>query len=266
MSSTNIRRRLTRAAAPALLAAVLSACDLMTETQPLRSGVVFALTDGYDLNGTAQGEPVPYLSIRTERQYGCMNYPLLTTVHRSGSTTTLDIEGVRMGGECLTMVGPALFRTALPLPAGRSTLVLRAAGTEDTYAVSVSDSTIEVSPAAGTVSRTEVPRSWRVPRNTFAARCDLSVARIGNPVARCAAFHDSLAVLAGIDRFVFGSAATPPSPPFDTGSAAVHTAVYRYAADAVLGDADALLRRMVRNDSGFYLSVRTWRNERRLSW
>ena len=111
-----------------------------------------------------------------------------------------------------------------------------------------------------------VPRSWRVPQNTFAARCVLSVATVANPVARCNAFHDSLAVLSGLDRYLFGAAATPPSPPFDTGAAAANEGVYHYASAAALAEADALIRRMARNDSGFYLSVRTWRNESHLSW
>ena len=261
-----IPSRLRRAAAASVLAAVLGGCNLMTEVDPLRSGVEFTLTDGYHLNGTAEGLPTPYLTIQTDRQYGCMNYPLVTTVRRSGSTTTVDMEGVRTGGGCLTAVGPALFRTPLGLPVGRSTLVLRGAGAEDTYAITVSDSVIEVSPAAGTMSHTDVPRSWRVPQNTFAARCVLSVATVANPVARCNAFHDSLAVLGGLDRYLFGAAATPPSPPFDTGAAAVNERVYHYASAAALAAADALIRRMARNDSGFYLSVRTWRNESHPSW
>ncbi len=249
-----------------LLALSLAGCGLMTDAEPLRSGVAFTLTDGYDLNGTAQGIPAPYLTIATDAIYGCMNYPLEATVQRSGSTTAIDIEGVRKVDICLTALGPARFRTPLDLPSGTSTLVIRADGVEDRYQVTVGDSLIEIAPAAGAISRTSLPRTWRVPQNTVAARCDLSQTSVPQPAARCTAFHDSLAAVPGLARYAFGPGATPPSPPFNVGGPGADERAYRYATDAALEQAAGIMQRLARNDSSFFLSLRTWRNESRLSW
>lgn len=248
------------------LAIAPAACDLMTHTKPLASGVEFTLQDGYDLNGTAQGVPAPYLDMATIAIYGCMNYPLLTSVNTSATTTTIELKGVRQGGVCLTATGPARFRMRYDLPAGRSTLVIRGDAGEDRYTVTATSSTIEISPASGAISGTSIPRSWRVPQNTFAARCETPGTRVADPVARCRAFQDSLTALPGLTRFTFGSGATPPSPPFGLGDPSGDERIYSYAGDATLVAADAIVHRLARNDSAFYLSLRTWKNETHLSW
>ncbi len=251
-----------RAAAPALVAlAALTGCDLMTGVQPLKSGVQFTLMDGYDLNGTGQGVPAPYLALATDAIYGCVNYPLQVALRRSGATTTVEVQGVRKIGTCLTATGPATFRTRLDLPAGTSTLVIRGAGAEDRYQVTLSSDLVEVSPAAGAISHTSVPRSWRVPANTFAARCEWLPTSVAQPAARCAAFHDSVAALAGVTRYVFGSEATPPAPPFSWGNPGGDEQAFAYLDETAVTQAQGLVQRLARRDSAFYLSLRTWRNE-----
>ncbi len=252
---------LRRAAATALIALTAGAgCSLLTDVEPLESGVQFTVMDGYDLNGTAQGVPAPYLSIATEKIYGCMNYPLQATVARSGSTTTVEIGGVRKVDMCLTATGPATFRTRLELASGTSTLVIRGAGAQDRYQVTASDR-LEVAPAAGAISHTLVPRSWRVPHNTFAARCEWVPPTVALPAARCAAFQDSVAALAGVTRYLFGAEATPPTPPFRFADPSTEERAYAYLDETAVSLAQGLVQRLARRDSAFYLSLRTWRNE-----
>jgi len=263
-----MRGWLGRIAAPALVAlTALGGCDLLTTgVQPLESGVQFTLMDGYDLNGTAPGIPALYLAVATETIYGCMNYPLEATVRRAGSTTTVELEGVRKVNTCLTATGPALFRTRLDLPAGASTLVIRGKGAEDRYQVTVGNDRVEVSPATGAISRTALPRSWRVPANTFAARCEYVPPTVPQPAARCAAFQDSVAALAGVTRYFFGAEATPPSPPFNEGNPSTDERAYAYADESALTLAQGLVQRLARRDSAFYLSLRSWRNEYYPTW
>jgi hypothetical protein len=123
--------------------AVVAGCGLLDswlDTSPLS----FSIYEGYFVNPPP---PPPHIAliVTTETQYPCMNYRLDGALRVAGTTLRVDIPGtVREPRICLTAIGPAGFRSALPVTTGTYTLEFRRAGLTDRYLIRVTVDAIEI--------------------------------------------------------------------------------------------------------------------------
>ena len=103
------------------------------------------------------------LIVQTRTQYPCMNYQLESTLGIARNSLRVDVSGrVLKPDICLTALGPAQYRAALPLDDGTYSLEFRRGGLTDRYTVFVTTSAIEI---ATLESHFTHPAADRFPRD-----------------------------------------------------------------------------------------------------
>jgi hypothetical protein len=131
-----------RMAGLVLLGAV-AACGLIDSSGD-SSPLSFEIREGYYVDPPP---PPPHIALilTTATQYPCANYWLESELSVAGSVLHVDVsDRVRIGEVCLTAIGPAQYKVALPVTAGTYTLEFARDGVTDRYTVTVTDTAIEI--------------------------------------------------------------------------------------------------------------------------
>ena len=121
---------------------LLAGCGIVDDSKSDPSPLSFEIREG---NYFGPPQPQIGLIVSTEKQYPCMNYQLDGTLGVAPPTFRVDFLGtVSIGQVCLTAIGPAQFKTALPVTNGTYTLELRRNDVTDRYRIIVSTNAIDV--------------------------------------------------------------------------------------------------------------------------
>jgi len=123
----------------------LGPCDLATssgDTDPLS----FAILEGYWVDPPPP-PPQIVLRVATNNEYGCMNYQIESELEVADRILRVEMSGrITIGEVCLTAIGPAEYKTALPVTEGSYTLVFARGGLTDRYTLTVTESAFEITP------------------------------------------------------------------------------------------------------------------------
>ena len=121
---------------------LLAGCGIVDGSKSDPSPLSFEIREG---NYFGPPQPQIGLIVSTEKQYPCMNYQLDGILGVAPPTFRVDFLGtVSIGQICLTAIGPAQFKTALPVTNGTYTLELRRNDVTDRYRIIVSTNAIDV--------------------------------------------------------------------------------------------------------------------------
>jgi hypothetical protein len=132
----------TRLVTPVLLGA-LAACGIMDSTRDSRP-LSLAIREGHFINDPPP-EPQITLLVETETQYPCLGYWLENELSVAGNVLHVSVSGrVRKPEACLTAIGPAVFRVALPVTVGTYALEFTRDGVTDRYGVTITATAIEI--------------------------------------------------------------------------------------------------------------------------
>lgn len=151
----------TRLVTPVLLCAVV-ACGIMDSTRD-SSSLSFSIREGYYVDPPP---PPPHIAliVTTATEYPCANYWLESEFSVAGTVLHVDVsDRVRIGEVCLTAIGPAQYKVALPVTAGTYTLEFARDGVTDRYAVTITDTAIELASLEAHFTR---PTALRFPRGS----------------------------------------------------------------------------------------------------
>ena len=121
----------------------------------------FWLGEGYFVNSP----PPPQIALIVESEvgYGCANYHLDGRFDAADRVLRVELTGtVSIGQICLTALGPAQFRTALPVTSGAYNLEFTRFGVTDRYRLDVSAAALEITPLEAPHFTT--PKARRFPR------------------------------------------------------------------------------------------------------
>ena len=138
-------------------------CDLFAPGVHDGGDLTFAIREGYYVDPPP---PPPHIAliVETTKQYPCANYWLESELHVADHLLRVVVtENVRVPRVCLTAVGPAQYRAALPVSTGRYTLEFLRNGLTDRYEVTISDSAILITPLQSSFTH---PTAHQFPRGS----------------------------------------------------------------------------------------------------
>lgn len=170
--------RVTLFALWALLLSGFTGCSDSTglssrEMGKIGGGVSFGIVETHRFHESEIGEPELALYLKTEEPFGCVNYSLDLDVEIEGQDLFVTLRGVIEPDVCLTAIGPAISYTRLPISEGEYTLHFSYSGERDSYQISISSQSVDISPANGEFTRRQEERLWRYPDRSFALVCDV---------------------------------------------------------------------------------------------
>ena len=121
--------------------------------RPLESQVVFSFFEAHDPWNDPQAPLVLSLLLATETIYPCCNWHLATQHELGPASGRVELQGILVPSTCLTALGPAGAQLPWSLRNGTVPLRFVHGVVTDTYTLQVTDSTIAIVPAAGTLTR-----------------------------------------------------------------------------------------------------------------
>ncbi len=143
----------------AALVMTLGPCEVTTapnETDPL----TFEILEGYFVDSPPPPQIV--LRVTTANEYECMNYWIESELGVADRILRVDMSGrITIGEVCLTAIGPAQYKTALPITEGTYTLLFVRGGQTDRYALTVTPTQFTVTTFEKHFTR---PAAARFPR------------------------------------------------------------------------------------------------------
>lgn len=105
----------------------------------------FEIREGYYVDPPPP-PPQIALILTTATVYPCFNYHLESSFAVAGGTLRVNVSGrVTKPDVCLTAIGPAQYRVALPVTVGTYNLEFVRDGVTDSYSVTVTDTSIDIS-------------------------------------------------------------------------------------------------------------------------
>ena len=244
---------------------VFSPEDQGASRVPLDAPVVFKLIESH--SPYQPGAPVMFLTMNTEREYGCVNYAILTNISIRQHIIEVSLLGVGVPEVCLTAIGPAWSRHELHLRNGDYGLRFRRGKQVDDYSIAVSDSSVVITGEPGEISRPLAGVFWRFPVNSFAYLCGATK----ETSWVCDAFADSLLTTLPLVEFYFPDVGVRPYPAETQGHYFDTPARYfRYERSEDFTRAGELLRRfnqrVLESMVGVNIWLENWRGEYYRSW
>lgn len=240
------------------------------DIQSLEGRILFSVKESYREMEVGT-EPSPYLSMETEKIYGCFNVSIVSGLRRSDARLNVDIEGIETPEICLTAFGPARGFNFLDLEDGDYSLEFRYGPLfRSAYELSISSEAITVAEASGGGGLFTKPKFtiwWRYPLNSFAVIC-------GTTTGTSWAFEDFLGRLrSGVDLtpHEFPAYGEIGYPRAWEGAQVNHPARYfLYESEADFAEAGEVLREYARNViggmTGVHIWILNWKYESFRSW
>jgi hypothetical protein len=247
---------------------LLAACAQKNITA--REGrLFFAVSEAYP--GGKEGiEPSLFLSMETEKIYGCCNFSIEAFFQHVGSLLSVDIRGIHQPDICLTALGPAFWGDFLELEEGVYSLEFLDGFQKNVFEVRVTQDAVTVAGASGAGGGFALPKYtafWRYPRNSFAVLC-------GTMDDTAWIYDDFLSRLLAavelqeIEFPAYGELGYPRAP---QGHHIDHPArFFTYAEESDFQAAGEVLRAYVRDvmgqPQGVSIKLHNWKNESFRSW
>ncbi len=236
---------------------------MATDPEPVEGDLILHVREIHDFTFARVGTPDIALFIETDREYSCANFWLDSSLEVQGRTISLSISGIRVPEICLTAIGPAQFKSFLPVTEGEYSLRIAYGGRTDTYALSITGEAITLQPEQAGFTRTAYDRFWRYPPQTFVYMCDAS----GANGEACDRFRGILRDQLPIETFSFPAGGEIPYPRSGSGWGRDWRAeYYRYPREEEYLRAGELLRSFIADHPGVMLSVTNWQNLSFRSW
>ncbi len=240
------------------------------ERLPLESNVIFSIKESYPYGYF--GEPMIQLSMRTEERYPILQYQLLSDVKVKEDRISVDIECVYFpGGFSNPAFGPATYDSFLVIPNGEYGLYFSYKRIKDEYILTVTDSSIEISPEISILTDPSFEVFWRYPENSFVC---YGVPHGSDTEADSLLFEgfvDSLAIKIDLEEFEFPTYGEIPYP--HQGTWEYDTRFFRYfyyQGELDFDRAGELLESYIENvlpDSSYLgIELLNWKNKRYSSW
>lgn len=253
------------------VALLTGACSSSTggdsDLLPLESKVVVDLRETHGLISWV-GTPQPTLLLRTEKDYGCVNYVIRLGIRMQPPVLEVEILGIELPGNlCFTAFGPATARFDVPEIAQYAYIDVRYGGEVDRYELVVDEESFHLSGELGKNSRIGDTLVWRYPRKSMAFTCGTLV----EDSWLCTQFRDTLLARLELQEITVPDIGYWPYPRVTMGHYYdMPTLVYGYQDESDFDTAgqalEAFTRSVVSNHSGAGLTLRNWRNEGYASW
>lgn len=253
-----------------LILGQLLACDLLDrpseELAPIEGTVLFRVHERHEVSEGCR-EPVVFLTMETEKIYGCYNFTIEFELRHCGHTVWVNLLGVHKPSLCLTALGPARAASRLDLPTGVYRLRFTLADSADEYELAITDSSISIADSDSSFTRAQTCLTWRYPPESCAYLCGTTT----ETSWICSDFLDSLLNAVRFEEFQFPDSGAVPYPMLSMGHYYDMPAMYfRYAAEEDFDSAGAVLERYTRTvisqHSGVGLSLVNWKNKSYSSW
>ncbi|MCX6841587.1 MAG: hypothetical protein NTX53_04800 [candidate division WOR-3 bacterium] len=234
--------------------------------EPLEGKVVFSIREAYDPPHDS-GYPRIELSMATEKIYPESYLSIAAGVWIDGPLVAVDIDGIHYPDVLLTMPGPAVFTWPLDLAGGRYVCRFSYGGHDDTYFLTVTDSSIRVSGTEGSITKPPTALCWRHPVNSFAYVCGTTE----EDTWVYDDFLDSLRDQVSLTEFGFPDSGVIPYPRSSSGHHRDMPAKYfLYQNDADFEEAGRVLKEYSKNvlgqRQGIGIMLVDWKNKRHTSW
>lgn len=247
-----------------------SGCNITHKThvkqEPIDGKVEFGISELYE-NYDVPSHPQIFLSLKTQKIYGCMNYQVANTTTIKNGTVDVRISGVIIPEICLTALGPATAKTNLNLPNGNYKLVLHSSNFSNSYNITVTDRSISIDPSSYPETQPLYRLYWRYPSNSFVYMCGT----LTQDSTICTDFLDTLKSKIDIQEFVFPDSGKIPYPRASDGHYYDMPAKYFYYKNET--DFDKIGEIMkgykvkyLSNKTGYGISVINWMNKSFYSW
>ncbi len=254
-----------------LLLFLLNGCEYLSSdpvqnTLPIEGNLLFNFSESYE-NYNKASLPVLYFNLKTEKEYGCLNYNISTDIKLSGNNLDVFIKGIQGPNICLTAIGPAVSSTALDLPAGNYKLTLHAEYFSDTYDFSVSDKSITIDQSNYTETKPMYRVNWRYPQNSFVYMCGT----LTEDSSICNDFLDTLKSKINLQEFTFPDSGKIPYPTTSAGHYYDMPARYFYYKDETdFNKIGEILKdyknKYLQNKKGYGIQIVNWLNKYLYSW
>jgi len=251
----------------------LTNCDLLDDNRstdynllPVEGKYLFKITEEYEhLN--QESNPEIFLTLTTEKIYGCCNYGISTDCEITNKKVEIDILGIIMPDICLTALGPAGQIIRLPLSNKIYSLKLSGENFVDYYSVNITDSSISISEDSTNHTKPIISHFWRYPPNSFvylfgSTFSDSSLARD---------FLDTLMQIVDIDEFEFPEYGEIPYPRISQGHYWDMPARYfYYNSEDDFEMIESILRNFkenyIKDKEGISIILQNWRGKAFRSW
>ena len=264
-------RRIYSGALIFLLLFVLNGCEYLSsdpvyKTLPIEGNLLFNFSESYE-NYNKPGIPVIYFNLKTEKEYGCVNYNISTEIRLSGNNLDVYIKGIQEPNICLTAIGPATSSSSLDIPAGNYKLILHDENFSDTYDFSVSDKSITIDQSNYTETKPMYRVNWRYPKNSFVYLCG----SLTEDSSICNDFLDTLKSRISLQEFSFPDSGKIPYPTASQGHYYDMPARYFYYKDETdFNKIGEILKNYkdnyLQNKSGYGIQIINWFNKKFYSW
>lgn len=253
-----------------LFAILSSGCNITHKThlgqEPIDGNIQFGISESY-ANYNLPSHPQIFLSLKTEKIYGCMNYQIANTITIKNGTVDVRISGITVPEICLTALGPATAKTSLDLPNGNYKLVLHSGTFSNSYNLSVTDRSISIDPSSYSETQPLYRLYWRYPPTSFVYVCGT----LTQDSTICTDFLDTLKSKMDLQEFVFPDSGKVPYPTASDGHYYDMPAKYFYykndAAFDKIGDIMKEYKvKYLSNKTGYGISIINWMNKSFYSW
>ena len=123
------------------------ACDVLSPGEKYSGPLNFEIREGHFVNAPPP-PPQIVLGAGTEAEYGCAGYRLDHEFSTSGNLLRVSVSDRvrRPQGPCAAVMTPAGFSQVLPITIGTYWLEFTRAGVTDRHSITVTDTTIEITP------------------------------------------------------------------------------------------------------------------------
>lgn len=211
-------------------------------------------------------DPYFRFEIETTEQKPCFNWGIETNWSLSGTLLTVTLGAIIEPELCLTAFGPAKSHFKPDLAEGSYTLTIASGVRTDTYQVTVSSTSIEITPPGGSFTTPEFTRFYRPPHNSFGYYCGT----VFTDEYFCDLFADEIE-RTGAQRFEFPGDGKAPFQGTPNGSYYNMTPrFYRYfgpeAWKGITAAHRAFVLQTLGDRCGAGIWLQNWRNEQARSW
>jgi len=236
------------------------------ELRPLEGNIVFRFQEGYP-HYDRGSEPGIVLSMATEKGYPCCNWSIRCQVTVQNQEIFILVSGIHVPAGCYTAFGPATARKFLGLSAGEYSVQFAYRNLTDSYSLTVTDSSVEITGHTSRFTKPEYKLLWRYPSNSFAYLCGTTA----ETAWICKDFADTLLGELNLEEFQFPECGEIPYPCSSAGHHYDTPARYfLYQKEEHFDKAGEILRsythQVITQHIGTSISLIGWNNKRYLSW
>lgn len=129
---------------------------------PFEGNMQFAIYENYtSVNEGEEQVPQIFLSMRTEKEYGCCNYRIEGNIIIDDNAVSYEITGIRRPNTCLMAFGPAGYSAPLDISEGDCSLKFIHGERIDEYKIIITEESIQIEPIHNEFTNPRFNQYWR---------------------------------------------------------------------------------------------------------